>query len=350
MAEPGSDFDRGPLSPDEHDSDDTQGTFAIEPTEAAAFAEDHVFSAEETLILKRAQYLEDEMNNRLMHGGRRQAYDRLLAEALNRAHFTMEQWQAMRRLVMIPADQIPDAEEMRVRKVVDTLVKDIEKDVARGMQGFTYLGDTLKRYAYYRAEVDFRERRSLEAQHEKESAEDGLTGFVRHPSYAEKLYEVERRRLVELPENRCMMLVVIDLDDFKLENESHPRGHLGVDQDIIVPIARQLESVLRAVDIKGRPGGDELFLIINDIDLSADSLDPKAVEALVSNDSGKVPVQAKRILAKIQRAIESVPRTNGKPMTGSIGFKIIRQSEASLQHERELLIETFSEKNKLFGQ
>jgi diguanylate cyclase (GGDEF)-like protein len=186
----------------------------------------------------------------------------------------------------------------------------------------------MRKYAYYRAEADFREKQGLQQQFEKEAATDGLTGFVRHPAYAEKLFEVERRRLAKLPENRCMMLVVIDLDDFKLENESHPRGHLGVDQEIIIPIARNLEGALRSIDIKGRPGGDELFLMINDIDLSAQSREADPEEAKVSNDDGNVPAQAKRILSKIQKAIESVRRANGKAMTGSIGFRLIRQSEA----------------------
>ena len=56
-----------------------------------------------------------------------------------------------------------------------------------------------------------------------------------------------------------MGLLCLDLDDFKLVNDSlgHPVG-----DELLVSIARRLEKLKRHGDLLARTGGDEFFLLL----------------------------------------------------------------------------------------
>ena len=57
-------------------------------------------------------------------------------------------------------------------------------------------------------------------------------------------------------------LLMLDLDDFKLLNDSC--GHIAGDQALI-EVGRRLQSALRPDDLVGRLGGDEFIVYMNDL-------------------------------------------------------------------------------------
>jgi diguanylate cyclase (GGDEF)-like protein len=89
---------------------------------------------------------------------------------------------------------------------------------------------------------------------------DPLTGFYNHRYLQQRLTE-EVVRAVRT--RQPVSVVMLDLDDFKLVNDSF--GHLYGD-GMLVHVASRMRSVLRTSDIAARYGGDEFALILPDTD------------------------------------------------------------------------------------
>ncbi len=85
---------------------------------------------------------------------------------------------------------------------------------------------------------------------------DPLTGFFNHRYLHERLAE-EVVRAVRT--HRPLSVVMLDLDDFKLVNDSF--GHLYGD-GVLVHVAELIRSSLRGSDVPARYGGDEFALIL----------------------------------------------------------------------------------------
>ena len=85
---------------------------------------------------------------------------------------------------------------------------------------------------------------------------DPLTGFVNHRYLHERLSE----EIVRAVRNRQpLSVLMLDLDDFKLVNDTF--GHVYGDR-VLVHVAEQVRSTLRAPDVGGRYGGDEFTVIL----------------------------------------------------------------------------------------
>jgi len=85
---------------------------------------------------------------------------------------------------------------------------------------------------------------------------DPLTGFFNHRYLQERLTE-EVVRAIRM--QRPVSVVMLDLDDFKLVNDSF--GHQYGD-GVLVHVAARTRSVVRASDVAARYGGDEFALIL----------------------------------------------------------------------------------------
>jgi diguanylate cyclase (GGDEF)-like protein len=95
------------------------------------------------------------------------------------------------------------------------------------------------------------------------------TLFKRHLDLA-----VERRRR----DDRGVAVMFIDLDDFKLVNDSF--GHSAGDE-LLRQAADRLRAVTRRSDVVARQGGDEFLCLIDDVDAEgAELIARKVVEAL----------------------------------------------------------------------
>jgi len=91
----------------------------------------------------------------------------------------------------------------------------------------------------------------------RERAEtDGLTGLLNHRAAFESL---DRELAYARAHSTSVGLVVLDLDDFKLFNDTH--GHLTGD-NVLIDVAKVLRETARPKDKVARFGGDEFLLIL----------------------------------------------------------------------------------------
>ena len=89
---------------------------------------------------------------------------------------------------------------------------------------------------------------------------DPLTGLYNHRGIHQRL-AIEGRRAQQ--RGGRLSLVMIDLDDFKLLNDTY--GHPAGDR-VLTVVGDTIRSVLRHTDLAGRVGGDEMMLVLPDTD------------------------------------------------------------------------------------
>ncbi len=103
---------------------------------------------------------------------------------------------------------------------------------------------------------DVTERRRLEAELEHQAFHDSLTGLANRALFANRVEHALERGARR---GSTFAVLLIDLDDFKLVNDS--LGHAAGDE-LLVLVARRLESCLRPEDTCARLGGDEFAILI----------------------------------------------------------------------------------------
>ena len=111
---------------------------------------------------------------------------------------------------------------------------------------------------------DVTERRLAQEQIVYLAYHDQLSGLPNRALLADRLADAVARAERE---NGSAALLCLDLDDFKLVNDS--LGHrLG--DDLLGAVARRLEGITRHGDFLARAGGDEFFLLLHDLPADAD--------------------------------------------------------------------------------
>ena len=104
--------------------------------------------------------------------------------------------------------------------------------------------------------VDITEQKSLEAQLSHQAFHDALTGLPNRAYFTEQVTAaIARARRSGLG----MVVVYLDLDDFKIVNDTF--GH-GVGDRLLVEVAQRLRATIRATDLAARVGGDEFNLLL----------------------------------------------------------------------------------------
>jgi diguanylate cyclase (GGDEF)-like protein len=106
--------------------------------------------------------------------------------------------------------------------------------------------------------VTIAERRQLEIQLSHQALHDPLTGLPNRALLADRMQLALAR---QARSGGLVALAFMDLDRFKLVNDSY--GHPAGDQ-LLVALARRLESAARATDTLCRFGGDEFVLLSED--------------------------------------------------------------------------------------
>jgi diguanylate cyclase (GGDEF)-like protein/PAS domain S-box-containing protein len=107
---------------------------------------------------------------------------------------------------------------------------------------------------------DVTERRRLEAELSHQAFHDSLTGLANRALFADRVGHALDRGLRR---RNLFAVLFIDLDDFKTVNDS--LGHAAGDE-LLVEVARRLESCLRPEDSCARLGGDEFAVMVENID------------------------------------------------------------------------------------
>jgi diguanylate cyclase (GGDEF)-like protein/PAS domain S-box-containing protein len=107
---------------------------------------------------------------------------------------------------------------------------------------------------------DVSERRAFEEQLTHQAFHDPVTGLANRALFVERVrHALARGRR----ENRGMAVIFLDLDDFKIINDS--LGHAAGD-DVLVEVSKRLATSIRASDTAARFGGDEFALLLENVE------------------------------------------------------------------------------------
>jgi Amt family ammonium transporter len=147
-----------------------------------------------------------------------------------------------------------------LRKDGRLLVVEVSKSPARDAEGRTLY--------FVVSERDITEERALTAQLSHQALHDPLTGLANRALFDDRLVQAHARILRY---GGVGAVLLIDLDDFKVVNDTH--GHLVGDQ-LLIAITRRLEQVMRSSDTLCRFGGDEFLYLSDGLNL------PKEAEQL----------------------------------------------------------------------
>jgi diguanylate cyclase (GGDEF)-like protein len=104
------------------------------------------------------------------------------------------------------------------------------------------------------------DRESVADQMRYHAMHDPLTGLPNRAFFSERLRFV-LTNTKERPGTQFAVLF-LDLDDFKVVNDSI--GHHAGDE-LLVAVARRIESCIRSVDLVARLGGDEFAVLVHDV-------------------------------------------------------------------------------------
>jgi len=86
---------------------------------------------------------------------------------------------------------------------------------------------------------------------------DPLTGLANRSLFVERVAE----RLATTARDRTLVVLFLDLDDFKIVNDT--LGHAAGDR-LLVEVAERVRGVLRSDDVAARLGGDEFAILLDD--------------------------------------------------------------------------------------
>ena len=149
---------------------------------------------------------------------------------------------------------------------------------------------------------DITDRKNAEQELSHRANHDPLTGLPNRDQFRAALDEAIASARAQ---GRAVAVLYVDLDDFKLVNDSF--GHEAGDE-LLVAVAERLRTATRETDVVGRDGGDEFLVLMPDL--------PGGVEAGTSaaeRAAGRVREALLRPLSTLSTEIE---------VSGSVGVSL----------------------------
>lgn len=134
------------------------------------------------------------------------------------------------------------------------------------------IGRLLKQKAHLDS-LQMRYRSALSA-----ATNDGLTNLFNHV-YFKRFLELEIKRSQR--QNHPTSLVLIDLDDFKLQNDT--LGHAAGDL-ILSEVARRIRSSIREIDLPARYGGEEFAVVLPYTDKSGAGVVAERIRSAIASE------------------------------------------------------------------
>ncbi|MEA2479826.1 MAG: hypothetical protein QOJ07_1748 [Thermoleophilaceae bacterium] len=163
----------------------------------------------------------------------------------------------MKLAELVPADQLSEFEQTWAqpnRGELERRLKRADGSIGWALWQRTSVTDDM----FLLQCVDISERKEAEHQLEVQARSDGLTGLPNRTAFVELLHET----LAIWSPKRSVAVLFLDLDDFKVINDS--LGH-GYGDRLLTQTARRLERVLRPGDTFARFGGDEFTFCLADV-------------------------------------------------------------------------------------
>jgi len=111
------------------------------------------------------------------------------------------------------------------------------------------------------SQTDVTDRKQAEQRLQHDALHDALTGLPNRVLFLDRLDQAIRRAQRAHPSTAAAVLF-LDLDRFKLVNDS--LGHAVGDQ-LLIAVARRLESAVRPPDTVARLGGDEFTVLLDGV-------------------------------------------------------------------------------------
>jgi diguanylate cyclase len=166
------------------------------------------------------------------------------------------------------------------------------------------------------------ERDRLAARLRHQAFHDGLTGLPNRMLYTEKLDAA----LASAAPGEQIVVMLIDLDDFKLVNDAW--GHAAGDT-LLREVADRLRACLRANDTVSRIGGDEFAILLEPLPDD----DPRDIAArIVAAVEAPVPVEggSARVGASVGIALSRPYAPDGGPAELPDGEALLREADHAM--------------------
>ncbi|HEY8876590.1 MAG TPA: diguanylate cyclase [Roseateles sp.] len=162
----------------------------------------------------------------------------------------------------------------------------------------------------YALSTDVTEHRRLERRLAELARTDALTGLPNRYCFDEQLAAVIRRARRA---QACTALLFLDIDRFKLINDSH--GH-GVGDEVLREFAQRLLGLVRGTDFVGRLAGDEFIVVLEGLRSAseAETVAVKIIEAI--NRPFAVSIGPLSIATSIGIAVHPGDELGGEELLG----------------------------------
>lgn len=130
---------------------------------------------------------------------------------------------------------------------------------------------------------------------------DPLTGLYNRRYLTERLAEELARASRQ---NQPLSYLMVDIDHFKNLNDEH--GHLAGDH-VLKQLARRLSHACRAIDIVGRFGGEEFFVILPGADLGT----AREVAERIRASMAETPFSYGNVSMRVRVSVGGAQRASG---------------------------------------